>query len=115
MSTQAVYLRGTACPRGSTIATVGNAANTEGNKTADAPRRRTSPCVTLRPLGRQPEFRSSRAALGAPAADSGPTIKKDVIYITLDIGCRNVPRAWMSTALPALCTGKPITAGVVVF
>ena len=40
---------------------------------------------------------------------------KDVIYITLDIRHHNVLRAPQSPALPALCMGKPITAGVVAF
>ena len=38
-----------------------------------------------------------------------------VIYVTLDIRCHNVSRAPEVSPLPALHTGKPITAGVVAF
>ena len=42
-------------------------------------------------------------------------ITKVVIYITMDIPVHNVPGALKDSTLPALCTGKPITAGVVAF
>ena len=115
MSTQAVYLRGDGLPAREHDCNRWQRSQHRRSLDCWRPAAQNIPLRNSRSLGRQPEFRSSRAALGAPAADSGPTITKDVIYITLDIGCRNVPRAWMSTALPALCTGKPITAGVVVF
>jgi hypothetical protein len=60
---------------------------------------------------RRPATRSSRTPAGRPR----PVITKVVIYITLDIWVNNVPRASEGIALPALCTGKPITAVVVAF
>src|SRR6185437_12448862 len=53
--------------------------------------------------------------LPALTGRSGPTITKDVICITLDIHLDNTERVGVSNALPALCMGKPITAGVVAF
>jgi hypothetical protein len=50
-----------------------------------------------------------------PVGRSRLAIIRDVIYITLDIVQHNVPRARADPSLPALCTGKPITAGVVAF
>src|SRR6185437_4601520 len=74
---------------------------------------RNIPCVTFRSplpvsgilvLPCRPAVRTGR---------SGPEITKDVIYITLGIHLHNTERVGVSNALPALCMGKPITAGVV--
>ena len=63
------------------------------------------------PAGLRPRPPCSRAATGR----SRNAIVKNVIYITLNVGCRNIPRARPVPALTPLCTGKPVTAGVVAF
>src|SRR5580698_1442917 len=83
-----------------------------GSECGDIPTNWTSPCVTSLSVG--PAGRSSRSPR-TPAGRPRPVITKVVIYITLDICVHNVPRAPEGAALPALCTGKPITAVVVAF
>ena len=106
--------RGTAVTPG-TFATAGNAVKPLSHWTDRHPGGGTSPCVTFQPP--LPAAGVPALPCRSPALTTrpGPAIMKDVIYVTFNTHRRNASTVGVSHALPALCMGKPITAGVVAF